>query len=104
MNLITGAKGLVGAHLLLHLLKNDEEVTALYRSENKKNQVKIFFKSYQVEELFEKEIDPTLKRGIISKKNTIDLFETADLEEVDGIYIWNGTDVFDKDEENIDIE
>jgi nucleoside-diphosphate-sugar epimerase len=54
MNLITGATGLVGAHLLLHLLKNDEEVTALYRSENKKNQVKRFFKSYQVEELFEK--------------------------------------------------
>ncbi len=33
MNLITGGTGLVGAHLLLHLLQNGEAVRALYRNE-----------------------------------------------------------------------
>ena len=54
MNLITGATGLVGAHLAVLLLEKKETVKALYRSENKINQVKSFFELYQKSDLFEK--------------------------------------------------
>jgi topoisomerase IV subunit A len=48
--------------------------------------------------------DPTTKRGIVSKKTSINLFETDDIEEdKEGIAIWNGEDVFDNDE-NIEKE
>jgi DNA gyrase/topoisomerase IV subunit A len=45
---------------------------------------------------FEKEVDPTLERGIGSKKNVVDLFDTDDVEETkDGIVVWDGDDVYD---------
>jgi DNA gyrase/topoisomerase IV subunit A len=49
---------------------------------------------------FEKEVDPTIERGIGSKKNVIDLFDTDDVMETeDGIAIWDGDDVFDDETE-----
>ena len=33
--------------------------------------------------------DPTLKRGINSKKVNTNLFDLEDIKEIDGIYIWN---------------
>lgn len=54
MNLITGATGLVGAHLALYLLEQKESVRAIYRADDKKLQVELFFKSYNEIELFEK--------------------------------------------------
>lgn len=45
--------------------------------------------------IFDKNIDPTIKKGVSSKKNNINLFDTEDIEEVDGMIIWNGEDVFD---------
>jgi len=36
MNLLTGATGLVGAHLLAQLILNKEKTRALFRTENKK--------------------------------------------------------------------
>ena len=38
MNLLTGATGLVGAHLLAHLISNRKKTRALYRTEHKKKQ------------------------------------------------------------------
>ena len=35
MILVTGGTGLVGAHLLYHLIKNEEKVRAIYRTEEK---------------------------------------------------------------------
>ncbi|GAG40382.1 unnamed protein product, partial [marine sediment metagenome] len=51
-----------------------------------------------VRKKFENTEDPTLERGI-SSKNTgaINLFDTDDIEEVDGILIWDGADAFDKE-------
>ncbi len=47
MILVTGATGLVGAHLLYHLVKNDEKVRAIYRSEIKIEAVKKVFAYYK---------------------------------------------------------
>jgi DNA gyrase/topoisomerase IV, subunit A len=50
---------------------------------------------------FDKYPDPTISRGVGSKKNIVNLFETDDISESkDGITIWNGNDVFDQTEEN----
>lgn len=40
--------------------------------------------------------DPTLSRGIISKKLSVNLFETDDVEIIDDITVWNGEDVYDE--------
>ncbi|TXD49888.1 NAD-dependent epimerase/dehydratase family protein [Polaribacter sp. IC073] len=46
MILVTGGTGLVGAHLLYHLLKNDEKIRAIYRSKERINEVKKVFSFY----------------------------------------------------------
>ena len=46
MILVTGGTGLVGAHLLYHLIKNDEKIRAIYRSEERINEVKKVFSFY----------------------------------------------------------
>jgi len=49
--------------------------------------------------LFEKAKDTTLERSISSKKRIADLFDTEDVEEINGLTIWNGDDAYDNDEE-----
>lgn len=46
MILVTGATGLVGAHLLYHLVKNNEKVRAIYRTKDKLETVKNVFSFY----------------------------------------------------------
>lgn len=46
MILVTGGTGLVGAHLLYHLIKNDEKIRAIYRSEEKIKAVEKVFSYY----------------------------------------------------------
>ncbi len=46
MILVTGGTGLVGAHLLYKLVKNNETVRAIYRTERKLNNVKNVFSCY----------------------------------------------------------
>ncbi|QTE21590.1 NAD-dependent epimerase/dehydratase family protein [Polaribacter cellanae] len=46
MILVTGGTGLVGAHLLYHLIKNDEKIRAIYRSKEKIEAVKKVFSYY----------------------------------------------------------
>ena len=46
MILVTGGTGLVGAHLLYHLLKNDKKIRAIYRSKDKIESVKKVFSYY----------------------------------------------------------
>jgi dihydroflavonol-4-reductase len=54
MVLVTGATGLVGSNLVLHLLEQGQTVKALFRNENGKQKVKQVFSHYNKKELFEK--------------------------------------------------
>ncbi|MBS7231781.1 NAD-dependent epimerase/dehydratase family protein [Flavobacterium psychroterrae] len=54
MVLVTGGTGLVGAHLLLHLIENGENVRAIYRNQNNIKKTKSVFELYKKEDLFEK--------------------------------------------------
>ena len=56
MVLVTGGTGLVGSHLLYHLINKDESVRAIYRTKNKFELVKKVFQYYtdNAEELFNK--------------------------------------------------
>lgn len=52
MILVTGATGLVGSHLILQLLEQDQNVRALYRTEDNKGKTKQVFDYYQKSDLF----------------------------------------------------
>lgn len=54
MVLVTGGTGLVGSHLLLHLIENGENVRAIYRTKNNIQKTKSVFELYKKEALFEK--------------------------------------------------
>ncbi len=54
MILVTGATGLVGSHLVLHLIAQGQSVKALFRSPEGKQRVKEVFEHYQKIELFDK--------------------------------------------------
>ncbi|MEX6626597.1 SDR family oxidoreductase [Tenacibaculum salmonis] len=56
MILVTGGTGLVGAHLLYHLTQKNDEITAIYRTDEKRTHLKKIFSFYtnDVEELFSK--------------------------------------------------
>jgi nucleoside-diphosphate-sugar epimerase len=54
MNLITGITGLVGSHLALALLRKDERVRGLFRSESSKAKTQHLFKLYGASDLFDK--------------------------------------------------
>ncbi|WPR72468.1 NAD-dependent epimerase/dehydratase family protein [Flavobacterium sp. NG2] len=73
MILVTGGTGLVGAHLLLHLVENEEKVRALYRTPQSIEKTKSLFSLYKKETLFSR-IDwfegditdiPSLERAFI---------------------------------------
>jgi len=52
MILVTGGTGLVGAHLLLHLTENGENVRAIYRTQKNISKTKDLFDLYQKSDLF----------------------------------------------------
>lgn len=54
MILVTGATGLVGSHLVLHLLENEQNVKAIFRNEQGKLRVKSVFDYYNKSDLFSK--------------------------------------------------
>jgi len=54
MVLVTGGTGLVGAHLLLHLIENGENVRAIYRNPDAVQKTKSVFKLYKKVDAFEK--------------------------------------------------
>ncbi|TRX21225.1 NAD-dependent epimerase/dehydratase family protein [Flavobacterium franklandianum] len=54
MVLVTGGTGLVGSHLLLHLIENGESVRAIYRKLETIQKTQHLFSHYKKENLFEK--------------------------------------------------
>jgi len=53
MVLVTGGTGLVGAHLLIHLLEKGENVRALYRNSESTQKTKALFSLYQKNDLYD---------------------------------------------------
>jgi nucleoside-diphosphate-sugar epimerase len=53
MILVTGGTGLVGAHLLLHLIENGEQIRAIYRKPESIEKTKSLFQLYKKVELFD---------------------------------------------------
>lgn len=54
MVLVTGATGLVGSHLVLHLIEQGQTVKAMYRNEQGRQRVKSVFEQYHKADLFDK--------------------------------------------------
>ena len=54
MILVTGGTGLVGAHLLLHLVESEDSLRAIYRTSATIEKTKSLFRLYQKENLFSK--------------------------------------------------
>lgn len=54
MILVTGGTGLVGAHLLLHLVENEDTVRAIYRTSASIEKTKSLFSLYHKDTLFSK--------------------------------------------------
>ena len=52
MILVTGGTGLVGSHLLYQLVKTDQDIRAIYRSEDKLALVKKVFSYYTEDFMF----------------------------------------------------
>lgn len=76
MVLVTGGTGLVGAHLLLHLIENDENVRAIYRNVATIKKTKSLFSLYKKEVLFEK--IEWIKADIIDVPSLEKAFENID--------------------------
>lgn len=53
MVLVTGGTGLVGAHLLIHLLEKGENVSAIYRNLDNTKKTKALFSLYKKEALYD---------------------------------------------------
>lgn len=54
MNLVSGATGLIGAHMALYLLQAGQPVRALYRDSARISKTKTLFAQYEASDLFEK--------------------------------------------------
>lgn len=82
MVLVTGGTGLVGAHLLLHLLQNNTKVRAIYREGSNLKQVEKVF-SYYVKEKASELFDAI--DWVLADINNIPALETA-FKNVDYVY------------------
>ncbi|QBZ97400.1 NAD-dependent epimerase/dehydratase family protein [Flavobacterium sangjuense] len=92
MILVTGGTGLVGAHLLLHLVENEDSIRAIYRHPNSIEKTKSLFKLYQKEHLFPK-ID-----WVAADITDIPSLEVA-FQNIDYVYHCAGLISFDPDDE-----
>ena len=94
MVLVTGGTGLLGAHLLLHLLLDGKSVRAIYRNWNTVENTKSFFQLYQKDDLFQK--INWIEANIID----IPSLEIA-FENIDYVYHCAGCISFDPKHENL---
>jgi nucleoside-diphosphate-sugar epimerase len=94
MILVTGGTGLVGAHLLLHLLENGEEkIRAIYRKSKQIEKTKSLFELYKKSELFSK--IEWIEADILDVPSLENAFEN-----IDYVYHCAGLISFNPDDEN----
>jgi nucleoside-diphosphate-sugar epimerase len=94
MILVTGGTGLVGAHLLLHLLENGEEkIRAMYRKSKQIEKAKSLFELYKKSDLFSK--IEWIQADILDVPSLENAFE-----DVDFVYHCAGLISFNPDDEN----
>jgi len=94
MILVTGGTGLVGAHLLLHLLENGEEkIRAMYRKSKQIEKTKSLFELYKKGDLFSK--IEWIQADILDVPSLENAFEN-----VDYVYHCAGLISFNPDDEN----
>lgn len=94
MVLVTGGTGLVGAHLLLHLLDNGETVRAIFRNLSSIEKTKSLFQQHQKEDLFQK-ID-WIKGDILDISSLEIAFQNIDI-----VYHCAAVISFDPNDENL---
>jgi dihydroflavonol-4-reductase len=94
MVLVTGGTGLVGAHLLLHLVENEASVRAIYRNSESLEKTKMLFSIYKKESLFKK--IEWIQADIIKIPSLKQAFEN-----IDYVYHCAGLISFDPKDEDI---
>lgn len=94
MILVTGATGLVGSYLVMHLLENNESIRAMYRNPSGIDKTKSLFKLFHKESLFEK------IEWIQADINDIPSLEIA-FQNIDYVYHCAAFISFDPKDENI---
>ena len=94
MILVTGGTGLVGAHLLLHLVENDDSIRAIYRKVDTLEKTKSLFKLYQKEHLFPK--IEWIKADVIDVSSLVFAFKN-----IDYVYHCAGLISYNPDDEDL---
>lgn len=52
----------------------------------------------EAQKAFDNYPDPTIARGVVSQKHSVNLFDTDDVEIINDIAVWSGEDVYDENE------
>ncbi|MCK9446588.1 hypothetical protein M0Q50_06980 [bacterium] len=97
-NITERIEALVSRKFTIDELKLTKELikTLTNQLKDKENELLISKKIY------EDYTDPTLLRGIQSKKVSVNLFDTDDItEDISGIAIWNGNDIYDENDNEL---
>ncbi len=92
MILVTGGTGLVGAHLLLHLVENEDSIRAIYRQATTIEKTKSLFQLHQKEHLFSK------INWVATNITDVPSLEIA-FQNIDYVYHCSGLISFDPDDE-----
>ena len=77
MILVTGGTGLVGSHLLLQLLKEEQSVKALCRKTSRFDDVKAIFQHYNQAHLFE--LIEWIEADLIAYHDLVDALEGVEV-------------------------
>lgn len=78
-----------------HFTKEELVATAKLIEKLEKEKIELDKKYLEFLSVFEGTVDPTLDRGVTSKRTTMTLFDATDFKEVDGVMVWDADDAED---------
>lgn len=85
--------------------KDESDATAITIAELKSSLKEKEKQLKERQKEFESMVDPTIARGVTSKVTNVNLFDTEDVsDEIDGVVLWSGADVFDEEDKKTDEE